>query len=206
MYSTAGMTAEVSSSWLQFGRLCRGAGHYETASIAILEAQAHAAPGVHIELAKLLWATKKTHRAVSTLQENLLYAPPEVLGFATNAALGGVHVPSGGRGVRERATSGNVNITSSGGAEEGAEHEMDAKTLLLLARWVHHTGQKQKEDVIACYKRVKELRTRWDKGYFYLAKYYDDLLVDAQRRQQEAGGAAGGGQVGPRSWFRVIVV
>eukprot|EP00850_Spirogloea_muscicola_P000260 SM000001S04662 [mRNA] locus=s1:1542427:1556327:- [translate_table: standard] len=64
--------------------------------------------------------------------------------------------------------------------------QMTAKTLLQLARWVHHTGQKQKEEVVALYLRVKELQPKWEKAFFYMAKYYDDLLCDARRRQDEA--------------------
>lgn len=60
-----------------------------------------------------------------------------------------------------------------------------AKTLLLLARWVHYTGQKQKKDVLSLYQQVRELQPQWEKGYFSVAKYYDDLLVDARRRQEE---------------------
>jgi serine/threonine-protein kinase ATR len=60
-----------------------------------------------------------------------------------------------------------------------------AKTLLLLARWVHHTGQKQKKDVLNLYQQVRCLQPQWEKGYFFVARYYDDLLVDARRRQEE---------------------
>lgn len=66
------------------------------------------------------------------------------------------------------------------------DKELDvAKILLLLARWVHHTGQKQKKDVLSLYAQVRGLKPQWEKGYFSVAKYYDDLLVDARRRQEE---------------------
>ncbi|KAI3960459.1 hypothetical protein MKW98_002958, partial [Papaver atlanticum] len=35
-----------------------------------------------------------------------------------------------------------------------------------------------KEDVIGLYTEVRELQPRWVKGYFYMAKYYDELLVE----------------------------
>lgn len=66
------------------------------------------------------------------------------------------------------------------------DKELDAaKILLLLARWVHHTGQMQKKDVLSLYSQVRGLKPQWEKGYFSVAKYYDDLLVDARRRQEE---------------------
>ncbi|KAL0383895.1 UNVERIFIED_CONTAM: Serine/threonine-protein kinase ATR [Sesamum radiatum] len=61
-----------------------------------------------------------------------------------------------------------------------------AKTLLLYSRWIHYTGQKQKEDVINLYSRVKELQPKWEKGYFYMAKYCDEVLVDARKRQEDS--------------------
>ena len=39
--------------------------------------------------------------------------------------------------------------------------------------------------MISLYSRVRELQPRWEKGYFFLAKYYDDLLMDARKRQEE---------------------
>ncbi|KAB2602641.1 Ataxia telangiectasia-mutated and RAD3-related [Pyrus ussuriensis x Pyrus communis] len=50
-----------------------------------------------------------------------------------------------------------------------------AKTLLLYTRWIQHTRQKQKEDVLS---QVGE-------GYFYSAKYCEELLADARKCQEE---------------------
>lgn len=72
------------------------------------------------------------------------------------------------------------------------ENQDIAKTLLLYTRWIHYTGQKQKEDVITLYSRVRELQPKWDKGFFYLAKYCDEVLVDARKRQEE------NSELGPR--------
>lgn len=61
-----------------------------------------------------------------------------------------------------------------------------AKILLLYSRWTHYTGQKQKENVINLYTRVRELQPKWEKAYFCMAKYNDELLVDARGRQEES--------------------
>ncbi|CBI37818.3 unnamed protein product, partial [Vitis vinifera] len=138
----SGLGAQVGDCWLQYAKLCRSAGHYETANRAILEAQASGSPNVHMEKAKLLWSTRRSDGAIAELQQSLLNMPVEI----------------------------NRDI---------------AKTLLLYSRWIHYTGQKQKEDVMSLYSRVRELQPRWEKGYFYMAKYCDEVLVDARKRQEE---------------------
>jgi serine/threonine-protein kinase ATR len=176
--SASNMQVEAGSCWLQFAKLCRVAGHYETANRAILEAQSSGAPNAHIELAKLYWDTKKSHRAIAELQQALSKVPVQVLGGARKAALGGLlHIPS---------CSSTAGEEPSFLSESQRNNNLDtAKTLLLLARCVHSTGQKQKEDVLSMYIRVKELQPKWEKSYFYLARYCDDLLTDAKKRQEE---------------------
>lgn len=178
IFSSSTMQPELGDCWLHYAKLCRAAGHYETANRAILEAQAAGAPNAHIELAKLLWDTKRSHRAIAELQQALAKVPVQVLGAARGAALGGLlHIPSGCAPYQEATVP----------TQSRRNENMDAaKALLLLARWVHCTGQKQKEDVLSMYTRVKELQPQWEKGYFFLAKYCDDLLADARRRQEEA--------------------
>ncbi|MCO5595170.1 hypothetical protein L7F22_049209 [Adiantum nelumboides] len=172
MLTSSSMQIESGKCWLQYAKLCRAAGHYETASRAILEAQSAGAPNAHIELAKLFWVTKRNHRAIAELQQALAKAPGHVLGATRKAALGGLlHVPD-----KEPCP-----MTGS----QRSESLDAAKSLLLLARWVHSTGQKQREDVLSMYTRVKELQPKWEKSYFYLAKYCDDLLGDARKRQEE---------------------
>ncbi|KAH7278933.1 hypothetical protein KP509_38G065100 [Ceratopteris richardii] len=171
MLSLSNMQIESGKCWLQYAKLCRSAAHYETATRAILEAQSSGAPNAHIELAKLFWDTKKNHRAIAELQQILAKSPEHVLGAAHKAALGGfLHVPKDPHLTSELESGDNSDI---------------AKSLLLLARWVHSTGQKQREDVLSLYTRVKELQPKWEKSYFYLAKYCDDLLGDSRKRQED---------------------
>ncbi|XP_078439829.1 ataxia telangiectasia-mutated and RAD3-like protein isoform X2 [Wolffia australiana] len=161
VFSLSNLGAQVGNCWLQYAKLCRSAGHYETAHRAILEAQASGAECVRIEKAKLLWSTRKSDYAIAELQQVI------------------------------------VNRNEESGEDGGA-----AKMILLYTRWVHHTGQRQKEEVIGLYSRVRELQPRWEKGYFYLAKYYDDLLMDARKRQEElhtpsSTSSVGGSGLGP---------
>ncbi|KAK2664947.1 hypothetical protein Ddye_003521 [Dipteronia dyeriana] len=46
----------------------------------------------------------------------------------------------------------------------------------------------EKRDIVRTllfYSRVRELQPTWEKGYFYMAKYCDEVLVDARKRQED---------------------
>ncbi|XP_055815485.1 serine/threonine-protein kinase ATR isoform X2 [Solanum dulcamara] len=173
VFGASGLNAQVGECWIQYAKLCRSAGHYETASRAILEAKASGAPNVHMEKAKLLWSTRRADGAIAELQQTLLNMPVEVVGSAAISSITSLSlVPLNPQPLLCGTQSSNEN--------SGV-----AKTLLLYSRWIHYTGQKQKEDVISLYSRVKELQPKWEKGYFYLAKYCDELLVDARKRQDD---------------------
>ncbi|CAN4107316.1 unnamed protein product [Withania somnifera] len=163
----------IAECWIQYAKLCRYAGHYETASRAILEAKASGAPNNHMEKAKLLWSTRRADGAIAELQQTLLNMPVEVLGSAAISSITSLSlVPLNPQPLLCGTQSSNEN--------RGV-----AKILLLYSRWIHYTGQKQKEDVISLYSRVKELQPKSEKGYFYLAKYCDELLLDARKRQDD---------------------
>ncbi|GAU18055.1 hypothetical protein TSUD_51660, partial [Trifolium subterraneum] len=173
IFGASGLGAQVGNCWLQYSKLCRLAGHYETANRAILEAQASGAPNIHIQKAKLLWSTRRSDGAIAVLQQSLLNMPVEVLGAAAISSITSLSlVPLNPPAIVCESQAPNENRDI-------------ANTLLLYSRWTHYTGQKQKEDVISLYNRVKELQPKWEKGYFYMAKYCDEVLVDARKRQEE---------------------
>lgn len=172
VFHTSNLIAHVGSCWLQYAKLCRSAGHFETANRAILEAQSSGVQPVHIEKAKLLWSTKKFDSAIEELQQSLLNMPVEILGPAAISSLTSLSL-----------VLPNHHLVSC--TQTFEENKDVAKTLLLYTRWIHYTGQKQKEDVLSLFSRVRELMPKWDKGYFFMAKYCDDLLVDAKKRQED---------------------
>jgi len=79
VFSQSHMHAQVGNSWLHYAKLCRLAGHYETAHLAILEADASGAPDAHMEKAKYLWNIRKFDSAIAELQQTLLNMPAEIL-------------------------------------------------------------------------------------------------------------------------------
>ncbi|MBA0591826.1 hypothetical protein Gorai_008822, partial [Gossypium raimondii] len=173
VFGASNLGAQVGYCWLQYAKLCRLAGHYETANQAILEAQASGAPNVHMEKAKLLWSTRRSDGAIAELQQSLLNMPVEVVGSAAISSITSLSLVP----LNPQPLPGDTLAMN--------ENQEIAKTLLLYSRWIHYTGQKQKEDVISLYSRVRELQPKWEKGYFYMAKYCDEVLVDARKRQEE---------------------
>ncbi|KAJ0077184.1 hypothetical protein Patl1_35864 [Pistacia atlantica] len=169
VFGASGLGAQVGNCWLQYAKVCRLAGHYEIANRAILEAQAAGGPNVHMEKSKLLWRFRRSDGAIDELQKYLLNMPVDVVGSAAISSITRLSlVPS--NPLPLLCDTQNLN-----------EKRDVAKTLLLYSRWTHYTGQKQKEDVISLYSRVRELQPTWEKGYFYMAKYCDDVLVDARK-------------------------
>ncbi|KAL6873568.1 hypothetical protein ACP4OV_013650 [Aristida adscensionis] len=181
VFSQSRMNAQVGNCWLQYAKLCRLAGHYETAHLAILEADASGAPNAHMEKAKYLWNIRKYDSAIAELQQTLLNMPSEVLGTAVLSSLSSLSL-----------ALPNAPISSTQASKQNPDV---SKTLLLYTRWIHYTGQKQSTDIKLLYKRVIELRPEWEKGFFCMAKFLDDLLVDARKRQEDEKSARGVGPV-----------
>ncbi|KAL5713935.1 non-specific serine/threonine protein kinase [Ranunculus cassubicifolius] len=172
VFGASCLGVHVGNCWLQYAKLCRSAGHYETANRAILEAQSSGAPNIHVEKAKLLWSTRRSDGAIAELQQSLLNVPVDVVGSSVIASLSSLSLVP-------------MNVQPTCATQASNENRDVARTLLLYSRWIHCTGQKQKEDVLNLYSRVRELQPKWEKAYFYMAKYCDDLLVDARKRQEE---------------------
>ena len=63
--SLSGAAAEAGECWLQLAQLCRGTGHYEAATTAVLEAVASRVPSAPLEQLRLLWDKGQPYRAVS---------------------------------------------------------------------------------------------------------------------------------------------
>ncbi|XP_020579052.1 serine/threonine-protein kinase ATR [Phalaenopsis equestris] len=184
VFGASGLDAQVGNCWLQYAKLCRSSGHYETAHRAILEAHASGAPNVNVEKAKLLWSTKKSDSAIAELEQCLLNMHAEVLGNAAVSSLTSLSL-------------GLPNPPLLCSTQASKENQEVAKIILLYTRWIHHTGQKQKEDIINLYSRVRELQPKWENAYFFMAKYLDDLHVDARKRQEDNLLVGAGGSLNP---------
>ncbi|KAM2581297.1 hypothetical protein TB1_003592 [Malus domestica] len=173
VFAGSALGAQVGNCWLQYAKLCRMAGHYETANLTILEAQATGGPNVHMEKVKLLWSTRRSDGAIAQLQQSLLNMPVEIVGSSAISSITSLSLVP---------LNQPLLVCDTQALNESRDI---AKTLLLYTRWIQHTRQKQKEDVLCLYTRVRELQPKWEKGYFYIAKYCEELLADARKRQEE---------------------
>jgi serine/threonine-protein kinase ATR len=57
-----------------------------------------------------------------------------------------------------------------------------AKNLLLATNWMQQSGQRQGQKVVERYEAVIKFDPTWEKGYFFLARYYEYLL-NVKRRE-----------------------
>ncbi|CAA7059200.1 unnamed protein product [Microthlaspi erraticum] len=90
IFGASRLGAEVGNCWLQYAKLCRLAGHYETAHMAILKAQDSGAPNVHMEKAKLLWITRDSGSAIAELRQSLLNMPEGVVDSSVISSITGL--------------------------------------------------------------------------------------------------------------------
>ena len=170
---------------LATAKLCRASGAHGAAQLAVLKALAYGDGDddatsrleAAVEGARLLWDTGRGPRAVSDLQE------------ALNAALGTSNGQLPSAAAAAGAAGGATQRLSAGGGIAGsgavvAAPSIPARAMLLLARWAHETGQKQKSEVLELYGRITAAEPRWEAAYFYMAKYTDELLTDARRRER----------------------
>lgn len=67
-----------------------------------------------------------------------------------------------------------------------------AKNLLLATNWMQASGQRQGKKVIERYQAVIRFDPKWEKGYFFLAKYYEYLLSVSHPEATASMGGEGG--------------
>lgn len=67
-----------------------------------------------------------------------------------------------------------------------------AKNLLLATNWMQASGQRQGRKVIERYQAVIRFDPNWEKGYFFLAKYYEYLLSVSHPEASASMGEEGG--------------
>ncbi len=157
-----GHKAEIGATWLQMAKMARTSGQFQIAQNAILHARSFNAPYYFIEKAKLLWSEGNHHQALLELQDEL--KKHEAILRNSNSNHG---------------ESEEVEIV------EGSESAVTAKTLLLVGRWMQQGGQAHYKEVINQFDKVIKLIPKWEKGYFFLAKFYDTLFVSPLKDQQE---------------------
>ncbi len=169
-----GDAAGAGRAALAHAKLSRAAGRLGAAQLAVAAAAAAGLPPLDVALegARLAWAAGARDRAVSELQAALV-------------AHGGTW-------------RGSFAAAAPAPGDPAPKASTPARATLLLARWAHETGQRQKTEVLELYGLVIAREPRWESGFFHMAKYTDELLTDALRRER-AGVAPGAGAAASRA-------
>uniref|UniRef100_UPI00358FE87A LOW QUALITY PROTEIN: serine/threonine-protein kinase ATR n=1 Tax=Myxine glutinosa TaxID=7769 RepID=UPI00358FE87A len=146
----ADVRSTVGECWLQSARMARKAGHHQTAYNALLNAQDARLAGLALEKAKGLWSQGKVHQALIEIKKNL----------------------------EQQAC--NLRQLSSGGGVSGSDPTallLQARAMLLTGRLMEETANFESTAVIKQYKEVIHFNPEWEACHFYLAKYFDKVML-----------------------------
>ena len=154
--SLSGAAAEAGECWLQLAQLCRGTGHYEAATTAVLEAVASRVPWAPLEHVQLLWDKGQPYRAVSEAQLLAQQAQGHALAapFAKEADHSRFHAQVGpgvgtwGVGVWAgfvAACQGVLGTYLS--TTRRRRRTCLPQVALQLAQWMAETGQAAKDEI-----------------------------------------------------------
>lgn len=189
-----GRPARAAEAWLEAAKLARKASRKDVARAALLQVDAlrrtaivqvgRQAAAIELEVlagrstvegAKLAWSSGRQVEAASMLEGWLARssdAAHRSLAAAAVAAAGG----AAGAAFR---------------APFAATASVDAKALLLLARWSAATGQRDSRGVTDLLTAAQRAQPKAETAAFEIATYHDDVLRDARARQTNAYAAIG---------------
>lgn len=166
----AGDEEEAGKAWLRLAKTCRRSGHIEAATTFCLESLSRGVLGAGLEYAKLLWTTDNPYRAITSLRDSLKQLEKDIEVRSSKAR-------TSGRGTGQVADTRLHSL-----------REAHTKMLLQLARWSAESHQGSRSDVMSLFSQVVQAEGQWEKAYFFLAQYLDNLMVDAKKRNPEPPG------------------
>ncbi|KAJ8304686.1 hypothetical protein KUTeg_018270, partial [Tegillarca granosa] len=114
----------------------------------MLQAEDYHLPEVFLEKAKWFWFKGDHDQALSCLERGI-----------------SVHFPDASQLLQDTS-------------EEGKKRrQIYAKAQLLYGHYNEETSSLESNSIVKCYKEVTDLYQDWEDGYFYLAKYYDKIMM-----------------------------
>lgn len=151
----------VGTLWLTTARLARQAKNTSNSYKATLKAFDCGLREARLEEARLLWHEGHQRQAVQLL-ENAIES-----GMVTDD------------NVEADIMMTDVSNSTKGSASEINGYKQDrlnARAVLLLAKWLDASGQSQTQDMSDRYQLAARRCQRWEKGHYYLGKHYGKLL------------------------------
>ncbi|KAH8732219.1 hypothetical protein GQ44DRAFT_602205 [Phaeosphaeriaceae sp. PMI808] len=149
---------DIAAAWLTTGRLARKGGLITTAFNAVMHAERLGDTASKIEYSKLLWKEGHHRKATQTLRgaiESNTFESEDI-------------VPV------------NVSVTTTG--KDGGYNKNKCNAQLILAKWLDRAGQTKSGALKEEYVSGIVSFPRWDKGHYYLGRYYLKLL-ESEKRQ-----------------------
>ncbi|KAF6838930.1 protein kinase Rad3 (phosphatidylinositol 3) [Colletotrichum plurivorum] len=140
---------DISSLWLSSARLARKANSMHQSFNAVLHASQLGDGAAVIENARLLWKDGQTRKAIQVLQGAI-----EANNFMTQTN----------------------NSSSSLRGLTPQERLLTARAQLMLAKWLDTAGQTNNATLRAKYQRPPKTNSAWEKGHYYLGRYYKKVL------------------------------
>ncbi|KAK4192472.1 protein kinase rad3 [Podospora australis] len=142
---------DISSLWLQSGRLARKAGSIHQSFNAVLHAQQLGDGSATIENARLLYKGGHHRKAIQVLQLAI-----EEKSF-----------------IKSDVASAP---TSSKSSSQSPRNILMARAELLLAKWLDATGQTHAGALRSHYQEVTRACGTWEKGHYYLGRHYKKVM------------------------------
>ena len=156
--------AEMAGLWMDTAKLARKNNKPAMAYDAVIHALKIGEESAKIEQARLLWNEGEHGKAIKSLEGII----------ATNS------FDTTGRSlISENASHTAANPIATGttaGGNGPPQNLLVARAHLLLAKWLDRAGQTQSDVIMARYRQATHNYTRWEKGSYYLGRYYNKLL------------------------------
>lgn len=150
---------DIASAWLTTGRLARQGDFMTTAFNSVLHAERLGDSASKIEYSKLLWKEGHHRKAIQNLRGAI----------DSNAFQADDTVPV------------NVSVTTAGQGDEQQVNRVKCHAQLLLAKWLDRAGQTQSVSLKEEYVTGVQTYPRWDKGHYYLGRWYLKLLESEKK-------------------------
>ncbi|XP_048255679.1 serine/threonine-protein kinase ATR-like isoform X1 [Haliotis rufescens] len=155
------LSTMVGKSWLWSTKVARKSGYLQTAYSCLLQASAFSLPELFLEKAKWLWEKGNNDEALTCLEK----------GISVNFS--------------------NMSQLKMDNSDEGKQKKKTyAQALLLYGRYSEDTSSLESNAIMKQYKDVIDIYPRWEDGHFYLAKYYDKImmaLIDDKEKPEKQG-------------------
>ncbi|KAI9726160.1 MAG: serine/threonine-protein kinase M1 [Chrysothrix sp. TS-e1954] len=151
--------AALPQSWMTTAKLARKGNKPALAYDAVWHASQLRDDSSKLEQARLLWDAGEQRKAIQSL-EGVIQTKSYISG--NEESLGS-----------NNAASAAASMTES---NQNQQNLLAARAHLLLAKWLDRAGQSQSSIIQAQYQQAVKCFGRWEKGSYYLGRFYNKLL------------------------------